>query len=152
MTTCHYYRTNEDYRHSNHAPVLQFRYMAPRLISQLILLKINQNVLNRSVSCSGTLSLQGRQANVYLFSEILSSKSHSMVVWSGIHIFVLPKRTMREGMVLPPRDLRLGQAESDKQREGITTQEQWGKACNMDAGREHWIPWNWNSRPLWAAM
>lgn len=152
MTTCHYYRTDEEYRHSNHAPVLQFRYMAPRIISQLILLKINQNILNRPVSCSGTLSLQGRQTNVYLFSEILSSKSHSMAVWTGTHISVLPKRTMQEGMVLPTRDLRVGQAESDKPREGITTKEQWGKARKIDTGREHWIPWNWNSRPLWAAM
>lgn len=135
MTTCHYYRTDEDYRHSNHAPVLQFRYMAPRLISQLILLKINLHVLNRPVSCSGTLSLQGRQTNVYLFSEILSSKSHSMAVWSGTYISVLPKRMVRDGVILLVR-----QAESDKPREGITTKEQWGKARKMEAGREHWIP------------
>lgn len=43
-------------------------------------------------------------------------------------------------MVLPPRDLRVRQAESDKPREGITTKKQWGKARKMEAGREQCIP------------
>lgn len=125
-TTCHYYRTDEDYRHSKHAPVLQFRHMAHRLISQIILLKITLHDLNRPVFCSGTLSLCGWQTNVYPSFEILSSKSHSIVVWPGVHISVLSKRNIWEGVAILPRNLWVGQAESEKPSEDIITRELWG--------------------------